>query len=59
MSGGTIVFEEAVEKVGSVPIDLEKIGVTIIAPDFLTLTIQATGGATVDVIGTLNWQELF
>ena len=59
VSGGTVVFEEAIEKIGSVPIDLEKIGVTMVAPDFLTLTIQATGASTVDVIGTLNWQELF
>ena len=59
VSGGVVVFEEAIEKVGSVLIDLEKIGVTMVAPDFLTLTIQATGASTVDVIGTLNWQELF
>ncbi len=59
VSGGTVVFEEAIEKVGSVLIDLEKIGVTMVAPEFLTLTIQATGAATVDVIGTFNWQELF
>lgn len=59
VSGGSVVFEEAVEKIGSVPIDLEKIGVTMVAPDFLTLTIQATGASTVDVIGTFNWQELF
>ncbi len=59
VSGGTIVFAEGAEKVGFVDIDLEKLGITLTAPDFLTITIQATAATTVDVVATFNWQELF
>ncbi len=59
VSGGTIVFAEGAEKIGFVDIDLEKLGITLTAPDFLTITIQATAAATVDVVATFNWQELF
>ena len=59
VSGGTIIFAEAAEKVGSVPIDLEKIGIELDVPDFLTVTVQATAAASVDVVASLNWQELF
>ncbi len=59
VSGGVVVFAEGAEKVGFVDIDLEKLGITLVAPDFLTVTIQATAAATVDVIATLNWQEQF
>ncbi len=59
ISGGVIVFSEGAEKIGKVPIDLEKIGVTLVPPDFLTLTVQATAATNVDVVATLNWQELF
>ena len=59
VSGGTIVFAKGAEKIGFVDIDLEKLGITLVAPDFLTITIQATAAATVDVVATFNWQELF
>ncbi len=59
ITGGTVVFAEGADKVGTVIIDLEKLGVTMVAPDFLTVTVQATAAASVDVVATLNWQELF
>ncbi len=59
VSGGVVVFAEAAEKIGSVPIDLEKIGAELVAPDFMTITVQTTGGSTVDAIASWNWQELF
>ena len=59
ISGGVVVFAAGVEKVGFVDIDLEKLGITLVAPDFLTVTVQATAAATVDVVATFNWQELF
>ena len=58
VSGGTIVFSESVEKIGSVSIDLEKLGIDLVPPEFLTLSIEASA-ATVETVSTLNWQELF
>ena len=59
VAGETVVFANGVEKVGDISIELEKIGVTLVAPDYLTLTVQSTAAASVDVVATLNWQELF
>ena len=58
VSGGTIVYSQSIEKIGHAFIDLEKIGLTLVAPDFLTLSIEASSG-TVDTVSTFNWQELF
>ncbi len=59
VSGGVVVFTEAAEKVGSVPIDFEQLGISLVAPEFLTITAQATSASTIDVIASINWQELF
>ncbi len=58
VSGGTLVFAEGIPKAGSTNIDLEKLGIDLVAPDFLTLSIEATG-TNIDTVSTLNWQELF
>lgn len=58
VSGGTIIFAQGVEKVGTVKIDFKKLGIDIVAPDFLTLTVEGSSGS-VDTVNTLNWQELF
>ena len=58
ISGGDILFSETVAKVGSITIDLEKLGIDLIAPDFLTLTVEASS-TTVDTVSGLNWLELF
>lgn len=58
ISGGVIVYSQSVEKIGHADIDLEKIGIEIAAPEFLTLSIEASLG-TVDTVSTLSWQELF
>ncbi len=59
VSGGTIVFAEAAAKVDTILIDFEKLGITLVAPEFLTITVQATAAASIDAVTTLNWQELF
>lgn len=58
LSGGTLIFAEGIPKAGSTSIDLDKLGIDLVAPDFLTLSIQATG-ANIDTVSTLNWQDLF
>ncbi len=58
VTGGTIIYAQSIEKIGHSNIDLEKIGVELVAPDFLTLSIEASAG-TLDTVSTLNWQELF
>ncbi len=58
VSGGTLIFAEGIPKAGSTNIDLDKLGVDLVAPDFLTLSIEATG-TNIDTVSTLNWQELF
>ena len=59
VSGGDVVFATGVGKVDELQIDLEKIGITLVPPDFLTITVQATAAANIDAVSTLNWQELF
>ncbi len=59
VSGGIVVFALGTAKVDEIVVDLEKLGIEVVAPDFLTVTVQATAAASVDVIATLNWQELF
>ena len=58
VSGGTIIYSQSIEKIGHAGIDLEKIGIDLIAPEFLTLSIEASAG-TLDTVSTLSWQELF
>lgn len=59
ISGGDVIFAEGTAKVDSIEIDLEKLGITLVAPEFLTITVQATSASTVDAVATFNWQELF
>lgn len=59
VSGGTIVFATGAGKIDELIVDLEKIGVELNAPDFLTITVQATAAASIDAVATFNWQELF
>ncbi len=58
VSGGTIIFSETVAKDGALSIDLQKLSVDMVAPDFLTLTVETFSGTT-DTVATLNWLELF
>ena len=58
LSGGTLIFAEGIPKAGSTNINLDKLGIDLVAPDFLTLSIQATG-TNIDTVSTLNWQEIF
>lgn len=58
VSDGTLVFAEGIPKAGATIIDLDRLGIDLVAPDFLTLSIEATG-TNIDTVSTLNWQELF
>ena len=58
VSGGVLVWASSVAKVGTVNVDLEKLGIDLVAPNFLTLSVEASAG-TVDIVATFNWQELF
>ena len=59
ISGGTVVFVTGASKIDDIPIDLEKLGITLVAPDFLTITVQGTAVASIEAVAALNWQELF
>ena len=59
VSGGEVVFTEGLAKSDSIDIDLEKLGIDMVAPEFLTLSIQATSASTTDTISAGNWQEQF
>ncbi len=59
VSGGTIVFATGLGKVDEAIVNLETLGIELIAPEFLTLSVQATGAASIDAVSSLNWQELF
>lgn len=59
VSGGTIIFATGAGKIDELVFDLEKLGIELAAPDFLTVTIQATAAANIDAVSTLNWLEQF
>ena len=42
----------------NVAVDLAKLGIDLVPPDFLTLSVEASTG-TVDTVSAFNWQELF
>ena len=58
VSGGEEVYARGLAKDGDIDIDLEERGVRMVAPDFLTLTIQASA-TTTDAVGSVNFQEKF
>lgn len=53
-----IIFQQSVAKAGTATIDFEKLQIMLFAPDFLTLSIEATSGTT-DAVSTFNWEEKF
>lgn len=58
VSGGEVVFTASVAKTDTITIDLEKLGLTLFQPDFLTISVEATAGTLV-AVSTINWQERF
>lgn len=59
VSGGVIVFTSGASKIDQLMIDLEKLGISLVSPQFLTITVQATGTSSVEAVTSFNWQELF
>ncbi len=59
ISGGTVVFSTGAAKLDKILIDLEKLGITLAAPDYLTLTVEGTAVTSIEAVAGFNWQELF
>lgn len=59
VSGGIVIGSSGAGKIDRILADLEKVNLTLVAPEFFTLTVQGTAVTSIEAVGAFNWQELF
>lgn len=59
VSGGLVIGSSGAGKIDRIAGDLERTGITLSSPEYLTVTVQGTAAASIEAVGVLNWQELF